>query len=56
VRRAQRELWRRLRLLVEPAGAAAAAALVSGSYRPESGERVGVLLCGANVDLRTVNG
>jgi threonine dehydratase len=56
VRRAQRELWRRLRVLVEPAGAAAAAALVSGSYRPESGERVGVLLCGANVDLRTVNG
>jgi len=56
VRRAQRELWRCLRLLLEPAGAAAAAALVSGAYRPESGERVGVLLCGANVDLRSVDG
>ena len=55
VRRAQRELWQRLRLLVEPAGAAAPAALISGAYRPESGERVGVLLCGANLDPRSVD-
>ena len=41
-------LWRRMRLLVEPAGAAALAALTSGAYRPEPGERVAVLLCGAN--------
>jgi len=41
-------LWRNLRLLVEPAGAAALAALQSGAYRPEKGERVAVLLCGAN--------
>jgi threonine dehydratase len=27
------------------------AALASGAYRPRPGERVGVLLCGANVDL-----
>ena len=32
-------------------GAAALAALLSGAYRPKRGERVGVLLCGANVDL-----
>jgi threonine dehydratase len=55
VRQAQRAVWQRLRLLVEPAGAAAPAALISGAYRPESGERVGVLLCGANVDPRSVD-
>lgn len=45
---AQAMLWRDLRQIVEPAGAAALAALVSGAYRPEPGERVAVLLCGAN--------
>jgi threonine dehydratase len=55
VRQAQRALWQRLRLLVEPAGATARAALISGAYRPESGERVGALLCGANVDPRSVD-
>jgi len=55
VRRAQRDLWQRLRLLVEPAGAAAPAALLSGAYRPEPGERVAVLLCGANVDPRSMD-
>jgi threonine dehydratase len=32
-------------------GAAALAALIGGAYKPRPGERVGVLLCGANVDL-----
>ena len=41
-------LWRELRQLVEPAGAAALAALTSGAWRPAPGERVAVLLCGAN--------
>lgn len=45
---AQRQLWRGLRQWVEPAGAAALAALTSGAYRPEPGERVAVLVCGAN--------
>ncbi|MCV2866279.1 threonine/serine dehydratase [Defluviimonas sp. WL0075] len=45
---ARRRLWRDLRQLVEPAGAAALAALLSGAYRPEAGERVAVLICGAN--------
>lgn len=45
---AQRALWRELRLLVEPAGAAALAALTSGAYAPARGERVAVLICGAN--------
>jgi len=45
---AQHRLWSALRLVVEPAGAAALAALLSGSYRPQKGERLAVLLCGAN--------
>lgn len=45
---AQRLLWRQLRQLVEPAGAAALAALTSGAYVPAPGERVAVLVCGAN--------
>lgn len=45
---AQRFLWRGLRQWVEPAGATALAALLSGAYRPDPDERVAVLVCGAN--------
>lgn len=45
---AQKALWQNMRQLVEPAGAAALAALTSGAYRPAKGESVAVLLCGAN--------
>lgn len=45
---AQRLLWDLLRQWVEPAGATALAALVSGAYRPAPGERVALLICGAN--------
>jgi len=48
---AQRLLWDRLRIAAEPGGAAALAALTRGRYVPRKGEKVGVLLCGANVDL-----
>ena len=48
---AQRSLWQNLRLAVEPGGAATIAALMSGAYRPQKGERVAALLCGANVDI-----
>lgn len=48
---AQRVLWRSARIVAEPGGAAAYAALLSGAYTPAQGERVGVLVCGANVDL-----
>jgi threonine dehydratase len=48
---AQRLLWDRLRVAAEPGGAAALGALISGRYKPKAGEKVGVLLCGANVDL-----
>ena len=44
----QRLLWQALRIVVEPGGAAALAALVSGRYEPQPGERVGVVICGAN--------
>ena len=47
---AQRRLWSEVSILAEPGGAAAFAALVSGAYRPNKGERVGVLVCGANAD------
>lgn len=53
---AQRELWRTLRVVAEPGGAAAFAALSSGAYVAGPSERVGVLLCGANttaVDFET---
>jgi threonine dehydratase len=48
---AQRQLWREFSIIAEPGGAAAFAAVVSGAYRPERNERVGVLVCGSNADL-----
>jgi threonine dehydratase len=51
---AQRALWSTLRVVAEPGGAAAFAALLSGVYRPAADERMGVVVCGANttaVDL-----
>ncbi len=44
----QRALWDTARVVAEPGGAAAMAALLSGRYRPGPGERVAVLICGAN--------
>jgi threonine dehydratase len=46
--KAQEALWASLRVVTEPGGAAAFAALLSGRYKPQAGERVAVLLCGAN--------
>lgn len=48
IRQAQAALWSSLRVVAEPGGAAAFAALLSGRYRPAPGERVAVLVCGAN--------
>lgn len=50
IRRAQAWLWEQARLITEPGGAAAMAALLAGHYRPAAGERVGVLVCGANTE------
>lgn len=49
ITQAQKQLWHELRQLVEPAGAAALAALISGAYQPQPDERVAVLLCGGNI-------
>lgn len=54
IREAQLRLWQGWRIAAEPGGAAALAALLSERYRPAPGERVGVLLCGANVDPATL--
>ncbi len=51
IRNAQHALWRDLRVVAEPGGATALAALLSGAYRPANGERVGVIVCGGNADL-----
>jgi threonine dehydratase len=48
IRESQRALWKTLRIVAEPGGAAALAALTSGALKPKTGETVGVLLCGAN--------
>ncbi len=48
IRSAQVLLWDRLRIVAEPGGAAALAALTSGAYVPAKGERVCVLVCGGN--------
>jgi threonine dehydratase len=47
---ARRLLWDHRRIAVEHGAAAALAALTSGAYVPEPGERVVVVLCGANTD------
>lgn len=51
ITQAQAVLWRDFRLATEPGGAAALGALISGAYVPRQGERLGVLVCGGNVDL-----
>ncbi|WAH95696.1 threonine/serine dehydratase [Arthrobacter sp. MMS18-M83] len=47
-------LWEQYRIVVEHGAAAAFAALNSGAYAPAEGERVAVILCGANTDPATV--
>ncbi|MBL8297593.1 MAG: threonine/serine dehydratase [Rhodanobacteraceae bacterium] len=48
--RAQRLLWTELRVVAEPGGATALAALLSGAYSPQPDERLGIIVCGANTD------
>ena len=45
---AQKALWSELRLVAEPGGAAALAAILSGRYKITESERVGVVVCGSN--------
>ncbi|MGC1655667.1 MAG: pyridoxal-phosphate dependent enzyme, partial [Candidatus Acidiferrales bacterium] len=56
---AQETLWKVLRVVAEPGGAAAFAALLSRRYEARPGERIGVLVCGGNtaaVDFTRVHG
>ncbi|MFI5536768.1 pyridoxal-phosphate dependent enzyme [Nocardia sp. NPDC051900] len=48
--RARRQLWDRHRLVVEHGSATGLAALATRAYQPRDGERIGVVLCGANTD------
>ncbi|MGA2095530.1 MAG: threonine/serine dehydratase [Candidatus Acidiferrum sp.] len=48
IQQAQQALWQVLRIVAEPGGAAAFAAILSGRYKPQAGERVGILVCGGN--------
>jgi threonine dehydratase len=45
---AQGMLWRTLRIVAEPGGAAAFSALLSGAYTPQPGERIAVIISGGN--------
>jgi threonine dehydratase len=59
IQQAQQALWKVLRIVAEPGGAAAFAAVLSGRYRPQPGERLGVLVCGGNtaaVDFSRMSG
>lgn len=47
---AQQWLWKEMKLAVEPAAALGLAALQTGRYRPQPGEKVVLILCGANMD------
>ncbi len=48
IRAAQKAIWDGLRIVAEPGGAAAFAALLYGRYVPAADERVAVLVCGSN--------
>ena len=48
IREAQKALWKTLRVVAEPGGATAMAALLSGRHPVKEGQRIGVVLCGAN--------
>ena len=49
IRAAQRTLWQTARIAAEPAASVGVAALLSGAYKPAQGERVAVVISGANM-------
>ncbi|GAA3231733.1 threonine/serine dehydratase [Actinocorallia longicatena] len=53
---ARRHLWDHWRLAVEHGTAAALAALHTGAYVPAPGEKVAVVICGANTDPSDLHG
>jgi threonine dehydratase len=55
ISQAQKILWRTLRIVAEPGGAAAFSALTSGAYKPQTRERVGVIVSGGNTTAVNFN-
>lgn len=55
IQRAQEMIWKTVRIVAEPGGAAAFAAVASGTYQPRQGERVGVILCGCGANTVAVD-
>ena len=53
---AQRTPWETTRILAEPGAAGPLAALLSKAYVPASGERVGILVSGANTTAVSFDG
>jgi threonine dehydratase len=56
IRAAQATLWQELRIAAEPAASVGVAALRSGAYRPAPGERVAVVISGANMTPSQLDG
>ena len=53
--RSMRYLWERMKIVVEPTGALASAALLEGKLKAP-GARIGVILSGGNADLKALAG
>jgi len=53
LRRAMAVIFREMKLAVEPAGAAATAALAGPLRERLQGKRVGIVVCGSNIDIAT---
>jgi threonine dehydratase len=51
IRTARASLWERARVVAEPGGATAYAALLSGKYRASDGERVVAIVSGGNTTI-----
>lgn len=56
IRSAQRWLWSNLKLVVEPGGATAFAAVLDGTHEPRPDGSTVVVVCGANTDPASVAG
>ena len=56
IRSAQRTLWQTARIAAEPAAAVGVAALLTGAYKPRSGERVAVIISGGNMTASQLDG
>jgi threonine dehydratase len=53
IRKAQQTMWEAVRVVAEPGGAAAFAALQSRAYQPAAGERIGIVVSGGNTTAVT---